>query len=363
MNTNERLFLDLHVLQSVPPSCINRDDTGSPKTAVYGGVVRARVSSQSWKRAMRLMFRENLPKEKIGVRTLRVFEMVADQIRQIGTEGDPDNMAKQILHNAGLKLKPKDNKTDALFFISVSQARALAQLAVDNPDTFTEKPSKEITSLLKKTLTEQPGIDVALFGRMVASDPSMNTDACAQVAHSISTHRVQNEYDYFTAVDDLAPEDTAGAGHIGTVEFNSATMYRYATVAIHELYRYLGEDTIESIHEFVRAFVYSMPTGKQNTFGNRTLPNTVLITVRTDQPVNLVGAFERPVSSNDEGYLAPSSRRLVRHAQTIYSDFLPEPLFTFVTGDLISDLGTPMRFSVLLESLTSAVRNSLEAMQ
>ena len=41
----KRLYVDFHVLQTVPPSCINRDDTGSPKTAIYGGVTRARVSS------------------------------------------------------------------------------------------------------------------------------------------------------------------------------------------------------------------------------------------------------------------------------------------------------------------------------
>ena len=51
-----RLFVDIHAIQSLPPSNVNRDDTGSPKTAIYGGVRRSRVSSQSWKRAIRQYF-------------------------------------------------------------------------------------------------------------------------------------------------------------------------------------------------------------------------------------------------------------------------------------------------------------------
>lgn len=123
---------------------------------------------------------------------------------------------------------------DALFFLSHFQAKALASLIVEG------------SSDKKRTMTrwKKPSMDMALFGRMVASDPSLNYDASAQVAHSISTHRVQNEYDYFTAVDDCAPEDNAGAGHLGTVEYNSATLYRYATVNLLELAGYLGKKTL-----------------------------------------------------------------------------------------------------------------------
>ena len=156
-------------------------------------------------------------------------------------------------------------------------------------------------------LNETPTVDMVLFGRMVAKAPSLNYDAAAQVAHSISTHTVQNEFDYFTAVDDCAPEDNAGAGHLGTVEYNSATLYRYATVNVLELVRTLGaEQAAQTVRAFGEAFIRSMPTGKQNSFANRTLPDAVYVTLRQDQPVNLCGAFEKPVRKSEEGYAEPS---------------------------------------------------------
>ena len=353
MKTKNLLYVDVHVLQTVPPSCINRDDTGSPKTAIYGGVTRARVSSQAWKRAMRMMFREYYPQEKLAERTLKIIDMVAKEIRDIGGIEEAEQVAKDVLSCAGLKIRSVDKGTGALFFMSFAQAQALAKLAVE--EECGEKASKETKGKAKQALQNNPGVDIALFGRMVADDPSLNTDACAQVAHSISTHRIANEYDYFTAVDDLSPEDTAGAGHIGTVEFNSSTLYRYATIAAHELERHLKDETGQAVMEFIRAFVLSMPTGKQNTFANRTIPEVVLVTLRRNQPVNLVGAFEQPILSGDRGYTAPSAERLVSYAQRLYHDFAGEPSVSFVTGDLLSELAQPIPFDVLLENTKKGV--------
>ena len=206
----KRLYIDLHVLQTVPPSCLNRDDTGSPKTAVYGGTTRARVSSQSWKRAVRLMFRQELlPKEQLGERTKKIVAMVAGEISKLAPDRDSVKLAMDALKYAGLDKVNEDKGTDALFFMSYDQAGALAKLIVAGSDD---------KKAYKEALKEKPSVDMVLFGRMVANDPSLNYDAAAQVAHSISTHPVQNEYDYFTAVDDRAPEDNVGAGHLGTVE-------------------------------------------------------------------------------------------------------------------------------------------------
>ena len=175
----------------------------------------------------------------------------------------------------------------------------------------------------KKALKENPSVDMALFGRMVASDPSLNYDAAAQVAHSISTHAVQNEFDYFTAVDDCAPEDSAGAGHLGTVEYNSSTLYRYATVNMVELVHLLGaEKAAQAVRVFGEAFIRSMPTGKQNSFANRTLPDAVYVTLREDQPVNLCGAFEKPVRKSEEGYAEPSKMALKQYAKELYNTCL-----------------------------------------
>jgi len=360
---SNRLYLDMHILQTVPPSCINRDDTGSPKTAIYGGVTRARVSSQSWKRSMRLMFKNLFDSDDLGFRTKKIVELVAKQIADLGYEGDSEKLATQLLINAGLKIKSVDKGTDSLFFISMAQAKSIAKLAMENPEVAGEKPSKEDKEKVKGALKELPGVDIALFGRMVADVPLLNTDACAQVAHSISTHKVTNEFDYFTAVDDISDKDNAGAGHIGTIEFNSSTLYRYSTVAVHELFKYLGEGSINAIRQFIYAFVYSMPTGKQNTFANRTLPDSLMISLRKDQPINYIGAFEKPVTVGDNGLMIASSQVLAKHILDSYKTFATKPQKTFVTGESLAELAKPQSFEDLLMSVEYELSESLRSLE
>lgn len=211
----------------------------------------------------------------------------------------------------------------------------------------------------KTALAANPSVDMALFGRMVASDPSLNYDASAQVAHAISTHSVRNEYDYFTAVDDMAPEDNAGAGHIGVNEYNSGTLYRYATVNVMELYRSLGLETPEAVKAFVEAFVKSMPTGKQNSYANNTLPCALYIAVREDQPVSMVGAFEKPVPATAEGYEHESEKKLEEYAEKAYRQFVKEPFAAFVSGDGLEKLADSKPFDRVLEDLETVVKDLL----
>ncbi len=353
MEKKNRIYVDIHVIQTVPPSCINRDDTGSPKTAVYGGVQRARVSSQSWKKAMRDMFKDRFNEEELGVRTKNVTRMISREILNIDgnipTE-EADSVANLLVKDyCEVQVDEKKGELKALFFIGVKQAMNLAAFAVENREFFNKSEKdmskeeakeykKEVQkkkTAIKELISKHNCVDIALFGRMVADNPLLNSDACSQIAHSISTHRVDNEYDYFTALDDMAEEGTAGAAMIDVTEFNSATLYRYATVAVHELYRELGgeaEITVKAVNEFIKAFVTSMPTGKQNSFANRTLPEAVLVTLRTDQPINLVGAFERPVKAGDNGYSQSSVDRLAKYANKVYDDYGAAPAMAWAIG-------------------------------
>ena len=174
---------------------------------------------------------------------------------------------------------------------------------------------------------------------MVADNPSLNEDASAQVAHAISTHEVQTEFDFFTAVDDLAPEDNAGAGMLGTVEFNSSTLYRYANIALHDLMRQLGdkEQTVAAAKLFIQAFANSMPSGKVNTFANQTLPQMLMINIRTDRPVSLVTAYENPVKSR-KGHVLPSIERLLDEV-TKTQKYVQAPVKTLYLVD--EDIETP----------------------
>ena len=345
---NKRLYVDFHILQTVPPSCINRDDTGSPKTAVYGGVLRARVSSQAWKHAMRAAFAENARLD-VGKRTKKAADLVKEQILVLVSDADADKLAKKALDSAGIK--SDDKGTKALFFMSSAQAKALAELAVAGS---TDKKEYQ------KALQAAPSMDMALFGRMVADDPSLNYDAAAQVAHSISTHAMQNEYDYFTAVDDCQAEDNAGAGHLGTVEYNSSTLYRYATVNMVELVHLLGaEKAAQAVRVFGEAFIRSMPTGKQNSFANRTLPDAVYVTLREDQPVNLCGAFEKPVRKSPEGYAEPSKTALKQYAQQVYACYADAPAQSFAVGLGLDELAPAMPLNQMLTALERAVKEKL----
>lgn len=347
-----RLYVDFHVLQTVPPSCVNRDDTGSPKTALYGGATRARVSSQAWKRAMRIEFSDGLlSQEQMGKRTKKIVGMVAEQIAILAPEMDAPKLAKKALEDAGLKIASEEKGLDALFFMSLAQAKALAELAAKGCED-----KKEYKSALK----EAPSVDMVLFGRMVASDPSLNYDAAAQVAHSISTHAVQNEYDYFTAVDDCVSEDNTGASHLGTGEYNSSTLYRYATVNAAELAAQLGKKEVAGvIRAFADAFIRSMPTGKQNTFANRTLPDAVYVTVRGDQPVNLCGAFEKAVPATERGFVEPSKERLATYAKEIYQNYTGVPEQAFVIGSGLEELASAIPMTAMLDALEAAVRERI----
>ncbi len=354
MKTNSRLFLDIHAIQTLPPSNINRDDTGSPKTARYGGVMRARVSSQSWKKAMRDYFIINGEQQNVGVRTLRILDYVAENIRQIDgaiTEQESIDMGRELLDKFIVRKKNntvknvfdfKENEifTKYMVFFSKYQARELAKAAI-NKSMDTES--------LKKLFNEFPSIDIALFGRMVAEDPSLNEDASAQVAHAISTHAVQSEFDYFTAIDDLSPENNAGAGMIGTIEFNSSTLYRYANVAVHELLKQLQdkEATINTLKLFIEAFSNSMPTGKVNTFANQTYPQALVVTLRNDRPISLVSAFEKPVRSAN-GYVDKSIEKLFAEFEKV-DKFVNKPLETMFVVN--SDVVDAKRFGTEKESL------------
>lgn len=354
--SNTNIFLDVHAIQSLPPSNINRDDTGSPKTAQYGGVRRSRVSSQSWKRAMRSYFNDKGDQSNVGIRSLNIVRYVADKIQTINPSLDESTafeLAEASLNKAGVKTK--DGKARALFFLGDKQATMLAHAAINKLD---DKKS------LQEILKNNPSIDIALFGRMVADDPSLNEDASAQVAHAISTHAVQTEFDFYTAVDDLAPTDNAGAGMLGTIEFNSSTMYRYANVAVHELSSQLKDKdtTINTLKLFVESFANSLPTGKVTTFANQTLPQALLIQLRGDRPVSLVSAFEEPVRSNT-GYIEKSVKKLFQEQESVQK-FIEKPLLNlYLLGnpyEVESFFGQEAEsLSVLLELLDAKLEELL----
>lgn len=333
--SNQNLYVDINILQSVPSSNINRDDTGAPKTAIYGGVTRSRVSSQSWKRAVRRMFeKQSEDADWIeGIRTTRVPELLANELQAQNTEltdEDTMKMAIDVFNKVKIKIDKKTNRTKALLMVSKGQITKLAQYVLENDDLDTKE--------IKNVLNGDRSLDMALFGRMVADDPSLNVDASCQVAHAISTHEVVPEFDFYTAVDDKKSETESGSAMLGTIEYDSATLYRYANVNVNELMHNLDNLDVatKGLGLFIKDFISSMPTGKQNTFANKTIPQYVMVTVREDTPVNLVSAFEQPIKSNN-GYVQSSITSLEKEYEETQK-FVQEPVATFVLTNAKSKL-------------------------
>lgn len=370
----QKAFLDIHVIQSVPPSNLNRDDTGAPKSAVYGGVRRARVSSQAWKRATRSAFSSLVDSAQLGVRTKRVVELIADEVIAI----DPsladvaENLGTQVLAAVGIKVeKPKasgDEQTAPpaesgylVFFSHLQLAKAARQAVEDHSSgtKFTKKVYKEI-------LQSDNSLDIALFGRMIADLTDLGVDASVQVAHALSVHAVESEADFYTAVDDHKQTDAdrdAGAGMMGTIEFNSSTLYRYATVSIAQLVRNLGsvEAAQAALAAFAEAFTLSMPTGKINSFANTTVPSAVVFTLRTDRPISFVEAFEDPVVQ-DGGYVPPAIARLVEYAQDTHDTFgAPEGQWAAGVGQRAQALSALADLSPLKDASQAAVEAAINS--
>ncbi len=368
-----RTIVDIHILQTVPPSNLNRDDTGSPKTAVYGGTRRSRVSSQAWKRATRLAFNQLLDPSEVGVRTKRVVEIISESIKQLAPDlsDRAGELATETLKAVGIKVSaPRKAAPDTeqesgyLIFFSARQVRNLAEAAVAAARAGGKLTDALKSQDVKALANREHSIDVALFGRMVADVADINVDAAAQVAHAISVHGVENEYDYYTAVDDRKAEvDETGAGMIGTVEFNSATLYRYATVDVNRLADNLGDldATRRAVEAFVRAFTTSMPTGKQNSFANRTLPDAVMVRLRERQPISFVGAFETPIPAvGTDGRVREAVNRLTEYTQEVERAYSEPPVRSWVVrvGDRtkpLASLGEEVTLDELVAGVGAAV--------
>lgn len=298
-------FIQLHVLTSYPPSNLNRDDTGSPKTAIVGDCMRLRISSQSLKRAWRTsdIFESSL-KGNIGTRTKEMGVTVYDALLAKGTsEKNAREWAKTIAACFG-KLK-SDKKTDKnedlhveqLVHFSPEEEGAIDALVARLAESKTAPAAADL-NLLRK---DSSAVDIAMFGRMLASSPAFNTEAAVQVAHAITVHKAAVEDDYFIAVDDLNEADS-GAAHIGELGFGAGVFYLYLCINKEQLVQNLGGDTAlaaKALKALLEAVTKVSPTGKQNSFASRAYAGYVLAEKGNQQPRSLAQAFLKPVRGQD----------------------------------------------------------------
>ena len=323
--------LEIHMIQNFAPSNLNRDDTGSPKDAFFGGSRRARISSQCLKRSIRTRFASDpadlIPDEHLAVRTQRVTERLSALLEERGRLTDDTDAIIEVALGV-LKLTLKDGQSQYLLFLGNQELDPVAELIDEHWDALSApvptegkkgkqtKLPKELATGLDNALDGGKAIDVALFGRMLANLPHRNQDAAAQVAHAISTHKVEREFAFYTAVAALNTAADTGAGMLGTIEFNSACFYRYAALDLDLLAANLlgdNELAIRGVGAFLRASIVAIPTGKQNSFAAHNPPNFVGVSVRSNAiPRNLVNAFEKPVGNSDNGLTDLSVALLIK---------------------------------------------------
>lgn len=337
--TNTRI--EFHILQSFPVTCLNRDDVGAPKTAIVGGVTRARVSSQCWKRQVRLAMPEF--GIKLATRTKQTESLFTRACLEAGAE-------EKNAQACGKKMAEL-LVDDTLLFISETEAKAFAEYARDLGFDELKLKDKDLAKVAKKAINPAvDALDIALFGRMVAKAADMNVEAAASFAHAISTHKVSNEVEFFTALDDLQTEP--GSSHMGSLEFNSATYYRYISLDLGQLAQALGEvDLKKAITAFTQALFVAVPHARQTTQSGASPWEFARVMVRKGQRLQV--PFETAVKAKDGGFLQPSIEALKTYLDK------KEKLSGSLFGKLASyDWGDDESFSLddLVAALQSHVR-------
>lgn len=325
------MFVELHILQNFAPSNLNRDDTGAPKDCEFGGWRRARISSQCLKRAIR---RDgtfvDLLAGKGGVRTRRLIVEVAERLS--GQKPAPDetvSIIADVFKEGGIgraeRGTPEEGEKDTtklILFIDADAIDRIVGVFRERWESLQRKNTDAKAAVVReigRILSESAKVpDIALFGRMIEisndkpfGKAQLNVDAACQVAHAISTHKVNMDFDFFTAVDDL-PGGETGAGMMDTVGFNSACFYRYANVDLRQLLKNLqGDERLagKTLEAFLRASVEAVPTGKQNSTAAQNPPSLVFAVVRNKGLWSLANAFVRPVRPDGKGDLVQNSIR------------------------------------------------------
>ena len=365
------MFIELHILQNFSPSNLNRDDTNNPKDCTFGGVRRARISSQCIKRAVRLhpAFADTTG-VPLAQRTRYLARALVKHLKEAGkTPEDAQTAADNFV---GALLGGMDSnqemRSKVLFFVTDEEKNTITNLILENwEEVFSgkiDKKSKLIEGFKKQFLNRTSAPGVAMFGRMLADDPKLNVDAACQVAHALSTHRVSMEFDFFTAVDDLQESDETGAGMMGVLGYNAATFYRYARVDFDQLVKNLGDYdlAIKTVEGFLRASALAVPTGKQNSFAAQNPPSFMMAVAREDgMSWSLANAFEKPVyPSGNQSLLEASIDALDKYWNALvqfYGDG-PKPVVGTV-GDT-TGLTTLETFKALnFESWISTVLDAL----
>ena len=326
------MLIEIHMIQNHSPSNLNRDDLGAPKTCLFGGVTRARISSQCLKRSIRRSpdFQQAMEQDG-GVRTRRLITVLAEKAH--GSEPAPDDLIEFVakaFEKGGVKRDPTKDDANATNILMFVPQTTLERMADEVRKARQEKAkADDLCEALAVLLGQKAAVpDIALCGRMTELDSDglfrkidFHVEAALSAAHAISTHEVVNEVDYFTAVDDLAAG--TGAAHVNEAMYASACFYKHFCIDWDQLVRNLG-DNVELARLTLRQFIYaatmSTPSGKQKSFAAFNPPEGILVEVKTERctPISYANAFADPVPLKaPRGLIGESIARLGQHVREI----------------------------------------------
>lgn len=334
------MLYEIHMIKNYPPTNLNRDENGAPKTCLFGGTTRGRISSQCLKRTWRTsaQFEQEIGAENLGVRTRKLPNLVGDKLLEMGVKPEYVELVVPKISGFGTKDGTENKRgsiTAQAIFFGPQDIQAAADAVKENLDQC--KSAKEVGVLKGKDLqaavkgaeSRAVTLDIALFGRMVTSNAFRDVEASMQVAHAISTNKVAVESDYFTAMDDLLRGDIAdesGAAMIGDIDFNSSCYYIYASLDTDVLKDNLkdadnaDEIIAKAIPALLRTMAFSNPSGKQNSFAGHVLPGAVLVECKKNKiPTSMVNAFVEPVRGAD--LLRSSIEKLAGEVDTVTRNY------------------------------------------
>lgn len=398
------VLIAIHVVQNHAPSNLNRDDTGTPKTCMFGGFPRARVSSQCLKRTIRQSEFFQRLMEELDVKSFRTRQLpdlifsglvaqgvpkekarsIAERMQSVGksdksdgkndSEGDDKESTKPKKKEKEPTKEEKRIETKQVMFVSDKEIQKIIDVFKKNIDGWIGKVKKDFQKDLAKEVkdikTSHVTPDMSLFGRMVTSDVFADIEASMQVANAISTNAIETELDFFTAVDDLLPKDASGAGMVGEIEFNSACFYKYFSLDTDEFLQNManGEKDLtkykgilkKTVEAFLKAVIYVSPSGKQNTFAAHQLPDAIYVEVKDHKiPVSHANAFVKPctpIGMND--LVTVTIDRFKEHVEMVASKFnVPvKNAFWFTTRDVaIKDAEPCDTVNALIDGVTKVL--------
>ena len=319
-------FLQIHTLHPYSAALLNRDDSGLAKRMLYGDVMRTRISSQCLKRHWRVADDEFALKNISGVtEALRSREIISrrvmqplqesslaspevlqqvDEAFQIGVYGDRGTSrdARQPLLLGLPEVEYLQSKAQEICANHPDDVAAARTAAVD---LFSPRRGEGNNFRAFRDSARLPGgLEGALFGRMVTSDPGANIDAAVHVAHAFTVHQEESESDYFSVVDDLQRDDEdPGAAHIGDMELTAGLFYGYVVVDVPGLVSNLEgcpqEDWTNAdrtlagkvVEHLIHLIATVTPGAKLGSTAPYSYADLMLVEVGSRQPRSLANAF------------------------------------------------------------------------